>query len=221
MKKKYWLMGITAALVAAVAVSGSLAAVSASGRQATNQLAAPTLDVGVTNQAVELKDSAIVPGGTLDESATTFQVRNTADVDEYTRVTIRKYWVAADTDTENGDAETQAEETGLDANLLSLSVDGSDWLTAEGGMSFTSGETDVFYYNRPISAGETVSLPLTISVSNEADNSYQNAKIQLEVTVDSVQFVKGENELNQQGIENTFGVLADLNGDGSIRSLAE
>ena len=187
MKKKYWLMGITATLVVAVAVSGSLAAVSASGRQATNKLAAPTLEVGVTNQAVELTDSAIVPGGTLNEDATAFQVHNTAEIDEYTRVTIRKYWVAADT--ENGDAETQAEETGLDANLLSLSVAGSDWLTAEGGVSFTSGETDVFYYNRPISAGETVSLPLTISVSNEADNSYQNARIQLEVTVDSVQFV--------------------------------
>ena len=211
MKKKYWLMGITAAMVVAVAVSGSLAAVSASGRQATNKLAAPTLEVGVTNQDITLESGAIVPGDTLDESVTAFQVNNRAEIDEYTRVTIRKFWVD-----ENGEKDLDK-----DAGLLTMTVNGADWLTAEGGVSFSSGETDVFYYDRPLAPGETVSLPLSIAVSEQADNSYQEAGIQLEVTVDSVQFVKGENELNQQGIENTFGVLADLNGDGSIRSLAQ
>lgn len=211
MRKKYLLMLITAALVAAVALGGSLAAVSASGHQATNQLAAPTLEIGITDASYTVESGVLVPGDQLDERATTFQVNNTAEVAEYTRVTIRKYWVD-----ENGEKNYD-----LDTSLLTMDVTGNGWLTAEGGISFTSGETDVFYYIRPIASGESVTLPLSIQVSGAADNAYQKAGIQLEVSVDSVQYVAGENELNRQGIENTFGVLATLNGDGSIQSLAQ
>lgn len=211
MKKKYLLMGVTATMVVAVAVSGSLAAISASGRQATNKLAAPELEVGVTNAAFEIDaGSKIVPGDALDESATKFTVSNTQDISEYTRVTVRKYW----TD-ENGEKDMTK-----DASLLTLDVSGS-WLEAEGGVSFSSGETDVFYLSTPLDAGQSVELPLTIQVANEVDDSYQNYHIELEVSVDSVQYVSGENELNQKGIESTFGVLATLNSDGSIQSLAQ
>lgn len=211
MKKKYLLMGVTATMVVAVAVSGSLAAISASGRQATNKLAAPELEVGVTNAAFEIDaGSKIVPGDALDESATKFTVSNTQDISEYTRVTVRKYW----TD-ENGEKDMTK-----DASLLTLDASGS-WLEAEGGVSFSSGETDVFYLSTPLDAGQSVELPLTIQVANEVDDSYQNYHIELEVSVDSVQYVSGENELNQKGIESTFGVLATLNSDGSIQSLAQ
>lgn len=210
MKKKYLLMGVTATMVVAVAVSGSLAAISASGRQATNKLAAPELEVGVTNAAFEMDAGSIVPGDTLDESATKFTVSNTQDISEYTRVTIQKYWT-------NEDGEKDMTK---DASLLTLDASGS-WLQAEGGVSFSSGETDVFYLSSPLDPGQSAELPLTIQVSNEVDDSYQNYHIELEVTVDSVQFVSGENELNQKGIESTFGVLATLNSDGSIQSLAQ
>ena len=213
MKKKYLLMGVTAAMVVAVAVSGSLAAVSASGRQATNKLAAPTLNVNVDaakHYELDVDAPGIVPGDTLDKEATTFNVSNNQEISEYTRVTIQKFWLDADG---NKDFEK-------DASLLTMGVSG-DWMEAEGGISFSSGETDVFYLNRPLNPGETVALPLNIQVSNEADDSYQNARIQLEVTVDSVQYVKGENELNAQGIENTFGVVADLDSNGNIKSLMQ
>ena len=212
MKKKYLLMGVTAAMVVAVAVSGSLAAVSASGRQATNKLAAPTLnvDISAVNQIVDVDATHIVPGDTLDKDATTFNVSNSQEISEYTRVTIQKFWLDAD----------GSKDPEKDAGLLTMDVSG-DWMKAEGGISFSSGETDVFYLNHPLKPGETVALPLTIQVSNEADDSYQGARIQLEVTVDSVQYVKGENELNAQGIENTFGVVADLDSNGNITSLMQ
>ena len=212
MKKKYLLMGVTAAMVVAVAVSGSLAAVSASGRQATNKLAAPTLnvDISAVNQIVDVDATHIVPGDTLDKDATPFNVSNSQEISEYTRVTIQKFWLDAD----------GSKDPEKDAGLLTMDVSG-DWMKAEGGISFSSGETDVFYLNHPLKPGETVALPLTIQVSNEADDSYQGARIQLEVTVDSVQYVKGENELNAQGIENTFGVVADLDNNGNITSLMQ
>ncbi len=210
MKKKYLLMGVTAAMVVAVAVSGSLAAISASGRQATNKLAAPELKVGVTNAAFDVDATSLVPGDALDQNATKFVVSNSQDISEYTRVTVRKYWT-------NEDGEKDMTK---DASLLNMTVSG-DWITADGGVSFSSGETDVFYLSQPLEPGQSVELPLAIEVSNEVDDSYQNYHIQLEVTVDSVQYVSGEDELNQKGIESTFGVLATLNSDGSIQSLTQ
>lgn len=215
MKKKYLLMGVTAAMVVAVAVSGSLAAVSASGRQATNKLAAPELKVGVTNAQIDVNAGSIVPGDTLDENGTKFKVYNGADISEYTRVTIRKYWMD-----ENGEKDLTK-----DASLLTLGVNSEEWIEASSSVSFStsSGETDVFYLKTPLDPNESVELPLTIQVSNQADDSYQNAQIDLEVTVDSVQYAEGEDnlELNKQGILNTFGVEAVLNNDGSIKSLMQ
>ena len=43
----------------------------------------------------------------------------------------------------------------------------------------------------------------------------------MKAAVDAVQFVEGQNELNAGGILASFGVIAELNEDGSIRSVTQ
>ena len=58
-------------------------------------------------------------------------------------------------------------------------------------------------------------------VSDELDNSYQGLGITVDARAEGVQFVSGENSLNATGILDTFGVVAQLDGNGNILSVAE
>lgn len=210
MKKRILLLSAAAVLVTLTIVGGTLAATSAAGNVATNQMAAQTLAVNISD-SYTIDAGKLMPGDELDSKATSFVVQNTAQTPAYVRVTVKKYWT---------DSETNAKNTELDSDLLNLSVSGS-WITAQGGMAFSSGETDVFYYSAPVAAGEGISLPLKILIGKEADDKYVNKGIQLDVTVEAVQFVSGDNELNANGILSTFGVAASLNADGSINSIEQ
>ena len=88
MKKKLILLSTAALLVAIAIVGGSLAATSAVGQKATNDLASPTLAVSIDSSAAAelfLDSTSAMPG---DELAASFTIENTADVPLYARVTV-------------------------------------------------------------------------------------------------------------------------------------
>lgn len=215
MRKKYLLLGAAALLVSAAVVSGSLAAISAVGDRATNELGAPTLSVSIgsyvepTQTRVGDDTQGIMPGDHL--SCDGFVVKNTADVPLYARVTVTKYWTD-EKNTKNQD---------LDANLIQMNVDETGWLQANEVFSGNSGETEVYYLAKPLASGESATLNLGILISSELSNAAQNAGISVSAQVDAVQYVAGENELNANGILASFGVEAELNGDGSIASVTQ
>ena len=64
-------------------------------------------------------------------------------------------------------------------------------------------------------------MDLTLLLDLSLGNDYRDASVMLDASVDAVQYVAGENELNASGILATFGVDATLNGDGSIQSVAQ
>lgn len=214
MKKKYLMLGVAAILVATAIIGGSLAAINAVGEEATNNLGAPTLEVGIDSKstaetAVGDEAEKIMPGDTLDCSG--FIVENTAQVPLYARVTVTKYW----TDEDN------AKNIDMDANMIEMTANESGWLQANDVLKGTSGETEVYYLAKPLASGESASLDLEIIISRELDNIGQNAGITVKAVVDAVQFVEGENELNANGILAAFGVDAVLNSDGSIASVTQ
>lgn len=218
MKKRIILLCAAAVLVAAAIVGGSLASISATGKVATNELTAQTLKVDAVSDYT-VTTQALMPGDTVDKDSTVFSVQNTAQTPAYLRVTINKYFLTQVQS--DASAEDWQKNTDLSASLISMNVDEQNWLRAQGGITGDSHETDVLYYRMPIGPGETIQLPLTLSIDTTLDNSYTNTRIQLSVKVDAVQFAAGENELNANGILNTFGVIATLNSDGSISSLSE
>ena len=212
MKKKLILLSTAALLVAISIVGGSLAATSAVGQKATNDLAAPTLAVSIDSSAaaeLTLDSTSAMPG---DELAASFTIENTADVPLYARVTVTKYWA---------DETSQKNNETKDAALIGMSADSAQWLQAEDILTGTSGETEVYYYALPLQPGQAADLDLTLLLDLSLGNEYRDASVMLDASVDAVQYVAGENELNASGILATFGVAATLNGDGSIQSVAQ
>lgn len=214
MKKKYALIGFAAALVTVAIIGGSLAATTANGGAATNALAAHTLGVTIqqpgTAQIQVTGSDHVMPGDTLDNTSFTFQ--NTEDVPFYARVTVSKYWID---ETQKKNSET------MDANAIELATKSSGWLQADSVLEGNSGESEVYYYAQPLTAGQSAAMDLNIKLSKELENQYQGQKVQLDVQVDAVQYAKGENELNAEGILTAFGVEASLGADGSIRSVTQ
>lgn len=214
MKKKYALIGFAAMLVAVAIIGGSLAATTASGEAATNELAAHTLGVTIqqpgTAQLQVTGSSHVMPGDTLDNTSFTFE--NTADVPFYARVTVSKYWT---------DANQKKDAAALDANTIELTAENSGWLQADTVLEGNSGETEVYYYAKPLNAGQSAAMDLKIKLSETLENQYQGQNVELDVAVDAVQYAEGENELNAEGILGSFGVEATLNADGSIRSVTQ
>lgn len=216
MKKKLILLITAGLLVAAAMVGGSLAATSASGQKATSDLASPTLQVAIGQSATEaltLKsgDSALMPGDQLDNAG--FTIENTASVPLYAKVSVTKYWCDGVTNAKNN--------TTMDANLIDMAAQSGSWLQANQIMAGSSGETEVFYYAVPLQPGQAANLSLTLALDEDMNNAYQGASIVLEATVEAVQYVAGQNDLNADGILAAFGVVATLGGDGSIQSVAQ
>ena len=216
-KKRVILFCMAALLVAGTIIGGSLASISAIGSLATNEMNAANLRVDVENTYI-IDTDVVMPGDTIDPESTQFSIKNTADTPAYIRLIIKKYWIS-----ENSESSDAAftKDMNLSPALISLSVPDESFIHAIGGMAVSSNETDVLYCKAPCDAGETITLPLVLSVDHNVDNTYKGAKIELSVSVDAVQYVQGETELNQNGILSTFGVMAELSEDGEIISLAE
>lgn len=213
-KNKYILLALAVIVVSTAIIGGSLATINAVGDPATEKLEAPTLKVDIdyaTTGIAEIadKNGRLMPGDTLDCSG--FVVANTAQVPLYARVTVTKYW----TDEKN------EKNTELDAHLIEMTTDETGWLQANEVLRGNSGETEVYYLARPLASGETAKLPLELRIGEELTNAFAGTGITVKASVDAVQFVEGQNELNAGGILASFGVDAALNADGTIRSVTQ
>ncbi len=214
LKNKYILLGLAALLVSTALIGGSLATINAIGDPATNKLEAPTLGVDIDYAAsgvaeIADKNGRLMPGDTLDCSG--FVVANTAQVPLYARVTVTKYWTGAD----------DKKDSALDAHLIEMSTNETGWIQANEVLRGNSGETEVYYLARPLASGETAKLPLELRIGEELTNAFAGTGITVKASVDAVQFVEGQNELNAGGILASFGGDAALNADGTIRSVTQ
>lgn len=212
MKKKYILL-LTAALLLAVSlIGGSLAAVSASGAPVESTLGAPTLRLSLgsnaqTEAALEGQNGVFMPGDALP--GTSFTVTNNGELPFYVKVTITKYW------TEDGQKDFKRSATTLNMTA------GNGWLCPASPLKGSSGETETFYCAVPIQPGSSAVLEVELNLDTELENDYQGMGVCLKAQAEAVQFVSGQNALNADGLRATFGVLATLNGDGSIAALAQ
>lgn len=106
------------------------------------------------------------PGKAYDE---VIQAKNSKDVDQYVRITIRKYWLREVKD-ENGNVIAVEKATDLSPSLIKLTYNGSeynstDWVRDESDLerdennNLLPHETETFYYKTKLGAND-LSAPL-------------------------------------------------------------
>lgn len=225
MKKRFLLMGAALVLVAATAVGGSLAAGQIEGDRAVGApLAATTLQIGwadgqTRSPAAEYQlTQPVMPGDTVALADATgkagvYSVQNTGSVAAYVRVTVTKYWA---------DEENNGKRTDLDGSAIQVSAPaGSGWLESD--PPFSSGETQTFYFCRPISPQEaSEALLQSLAVDAALGNEYTDKTIRLEAVAEGVQFAgAAHGDVNQKGILTSWGVLAQLDEDGNITAIEQ
>ena len=225
MKKRFLLMGAALVLVAATAVGGSLSAGQIEGDRAVGApLAATTLQIGwadgqTRSPAAEYQlTQPVMPGDTVALADATgkagvYSVQNTGSVAAYVRVTVTKYWA---------DEENNGKRTDLDGSAIQVSAPaGSGWL--ESNPPFSSGETQTFYFCRPISPQEaSEALLQSLAVDAALGNEYTDKTIRLEAVAEGVQFAgAAHGDVNQKGILTSWGVLAQLDEDGNITAIEQ
>ncbi len=218
-------MGAALVLVAATAVGGSLAAGQIEGDRAVGApLAATTLQIGwadgqTRSPAAEYQlTQPVMPGDTVALADATgkagvYSVQNTGSVAAYVRVTVTKYWA---------DEENNGKRTDLDGSAIQVSAPaGSGWL--ESNPPFSSGETQTFYFCRPISPQEaSEALLQSLAVDAALGNEYTDKTIRLEAVAEGVQFAgAAHGDVNQKGILTSWGVLAQLDEDGNITAIEQ
>lgn len=142
-----------------------------------------------------------------------YSVQNTGSVAAYVRVTVTKYWA---------DEENNGKRTDLDGSAIQVSAPaGSGWL--ESNPPFSSGETQTFYFCRPISPQEaSEALLQSLAVDAALGNEYTDKTIRLEAVAEGVQFAgAAHGDVNQKGILTSWGVLAQLDEDGNITAIEQ
>ncbi|MBO1679028.1 hypothetical protein [Bittarella massiliensis (ex Durand et al. 2017)] len=231
MKKRFLLMGAALVLVAATAVGGSLAAGQIEGDRAVGApLAATTLQIGWADgqalaPAAEYQlTQPVMPGDTValtDAAGKTgvYSVQNAGSVPAYVRVTVTKYWADEEG---NGNGNGNGKRTDLDGSAIRLSPPAdSGWL--ESNPPFSSGETQTFYFCRPVSPQEaSEDLLQSLAVDAALDNEYTDKHIRLEAVAEGVQFAGvAHGDVNQKGILTSWGVLAQLDENGNITAIEQ
>ena len=227
MKKRFLLMGAALVLVAATAVGGSLAAGQIEGNRAVGApLAATTLQIGwadgqTRSPAAEYQLSQpVMPGDTVALADATgkagvYSVQNTGSVAAYVRVTVTKYWA-------DEEGEGKGKRTDLDGSAIQVSAPAdSGWLESD--PPFSSGETQTFYFRRPISPQEaSEDLLQSLAVDAALGNEYTDKTIRLEAVAEGVQFAgAAHGDVNQKGILTSWGVLAQLDESGNITAIEQ
>lgn len=224
-------MAVTAALVFAVAAGGTMAAqrvqsgVLSLGLNAANLAIEWSADGTAESDsgAITVDESALMPAGEYDfaKAADNYTVQNTdadSNMAAYVRVTVTKYWC------DGNDAQASDKDLEADSGLLTLTCDEDNWTSIAEPAAFagrTKSETQVFYYKTPLVPGaSTTDLLKTLALSDAAGNDYINKAVRLEAVADAVQYVPGDNELNEQAILSAWGVKATLNADGSISAIS-
>ena len=227
MKRRYILLAVTAALVFAVAAGGTLAAQRVESGALTLGLQAANLSIAWQGEStvksdsedITIRDVNLMPDDTYEfaKNDVNYSVLNSegnGNMDAYIRVTVTKYWC----ENQNG----QKKDADMDASLITLESDQENWTTAEDPFAGrTKSETQVFYYKTPLAPGETTSQLLeSMTLSKDAGNEYSNRSIRLEAVAEAVQFVQGDNELNEEAILSAWGVYAELGENGNIISIS-
>lgn len=158
------------------------------------------------------KDEKLQPGKPYPEALT---VRNTGNIDQYIKVTLKRYWT-----NEDGSKRTDMSPNLIDLNLLN----GSGWMVDE---SASTPERTVLYYTKPLEAGAeapALSDKITIDsgVLGKAKNTqkgsvitttyeYNGARFALKAEVNAVQTHNAA-----QAIKSAWGVDVTVDADGNI-----
>lgn len=121
-------------------------------------------------------DTQMVPGKAYVEN---LSVANTTDMDEYVRLTVRKYWADS----------TGAKDPTLDPALIQLTFDTEDWVLNR---AESTDERLVFYYRHRLDGNERAVAPAVRTIRldpavTEAVGDFSNCRVALAAQVDSVQ----------------------------------
>lgn len=140
-------------------------------------------------------DTQLVPGKKYKEE---LSIQNTGDIDQYSRVTIRKYWKTKETDNSAKEKNTTVSPALIHVELDNL---GSSWLLDK---TATTPERVVLYYNKKLPAGSDPTPNFTKSLMIDGlvvtkvrqhtegnkiitEYDYSGRTFVLEATVDAVQ----------------------------------
>lgn len=142
-----------------------------------------------TAEAPDNVDTYMVPGEVYSER---LSVQNrSSDMDEYVRLTVRKYW-ATGAEADGDAADTRVKNAGLNPALIKLQFtdeSAQHWVRAA---DECTAEREVYYYKAALPAGEAAEYPAITGISidpsiKEAREDYSNCWLALEAQVDSVQ----------------------------------
>lgn len=119
-------------------------------------------------------------------------VRNTGDIDEYVRVTVRVYWVNS--------AGEEIKQTDLKPEYIQLGAPGAGWSVDE---AASTPERTVLYYGSPVAAGGSTSSfattltidPATLTALKGSEYAYEGVTFKIDATVDAVQTHNGEDAM--------------------------
>lgn len=134
-------------------------------------------------------DSFMIPGEVYDER---LSVQNrSSDMDEYVRLTVRKYWAEGEKPAE-GQPDNRVKTDRLNPALIQLRFDDDAaryWVRSE---AECTPEREVFYYKTVLAKGQAAAWPAVTGISidpaiEEAQEDYSRCWLALEAQVDSVQ----------------------------------
>ena len=179
MKKKVILSLVTVAMVAALAVAGTMAWFTGSAN-VTNVFKAGSVAVeiyenneGPSSGNMDF-DSDFVPGDTQPKEVT---FKSTGNSDSYLRVKVTPSWTAAD-----GQTVLSADNVGIDFNT-------GDWVKG-----IVNDEFDGYYYYDGILETDGFTSALFSNVTftpGDNDNPYQGATLTIQIEVEAIQAENG------------------------------
>lgn len=172
----------------------------------------------LTKMLEEAGDSQLVPGKKYREE---LSIQNTGDIDQYSRVTIRKYWKTKSSDEANAEKDTTVSPALIHVELANI---GSDWILDS---KASTPERVVLYYSKKLAAGAkssnfTKSLMIDGLVVTKVrqypdeknpnkiitEYDYSGRTFVLEASVDAVQ-----DHHAQDAIKSAWGIDATISGD--------
>ncbi|MCI8401421.1 MAG: hypothetical protein HFI38_04910 [Lachnospiraceae bacterium] len=238
MKKKLMLMGITAALLFATIIGGSLAYFQANGDAVQNQITTRQLAIRLSqgseaeqetaweetaradgSMVLQLKE-AVMPGSEVSKSVT---VSNTADTELYTRVTVTRSWGQWEETTEGSQIYEFMKDTSLDGSKIGLLSGGealdalttgavNGWIYDE---EYSTGERLVFYYTSPLAPGEAAENLLDLlAIDPSLGNEYAGKAVELTVEADAIQMLSASDAALSE-----WGVVLHIGADGVITGI--
>lgn len=134
-------------------------------------------------------DRFMIPGEVYDEC---LSVQNrSSDMDEYVRLTVRKYWATGEAPAE-GQIDARAKTDRLNPALIQLRFDDDAaryWVRSD---AECTPEREVYYYKTVLPKGQTAAWPAVTGISidpaiKDAQEDYSHCWLALEAQVDSVQ----------------------------------